>query len=165
MVSSLAFIAVLALFQASDSAVTIARAAIAPLTDSVELRDAGFFPSGCGAGTRDLTPFQGQHWLSIGRFANNSPINLARPTLMIYLPVADSLIPIGVAYTRRIPLDSAAPPDLTQLGGKPVEWHTHVVCRAIPGEGQVIADGVDDCKSRGGTPAPNRITMAHVWTV
>jgi hypothetical protein len=151
--------------QSPDSAVLAAREAIRPLTDSIALRDAGFFPIGFGAGTRDLTPFQGQHWLSIGRFGNNQPVNIAKPTFAIYLPVGDSLIPVGVAHTRRIPIDAPAPTDLTELGGKPVEWHTHVVCRAIPGEGQVITDGVEDCTSRGGTLPPNRITMAHVWTV
>ena len=163
--SPLALLLSLALQQSPDSAIERSRAAIQPLTDSTALRDAGFFPIGFGAGTRDLTPFQGQHWLSIGRFANNQPVNLSKPTFMIYLPIGDSMVPVGVAHTRRVPLDSAAPPDITELGGKPVEWHTHVICRAIPGEGQVIADGVEDCKTRGGTPAPNRILMVHIWTV
>ncbi len=148
--------------QSTDSAVTRAKEAIKPLVDSVALRDAGFFPIGFGVGTRDLTPFQGQHWLSLGRFANNQPVTLTRPTFMMYLPVNDSLIPIGVAYSRRIPVDSAQP---TDLAGAPAEWHNHVICRAIPGEGQVITDGVDDCKARGGTPPPNQISMVHVWIV
>jgi hypothetical protein len=148
--------------QGPDSAVVVAKAAIKPLVDSVALRDAGFFPIGFGAGTRDLTPFQGQHWISLGRFANNQPVSLERPTFMMYLPVNDSLVPIGVAYSRRVARDSAAAPE---LAGKPVEWHDHIFCRAIPGEGQVLADGVEDCKVRGGTPAPNRINMVHVWTV
>ena len=151
--------------QSPDSAIIRARDALQPMTDSIALRDAGYFPIGFGAGTRDLTPFQGQHWISLGRFANNLAVNLSKPTFMIVLPVHDSLIPVGVAHTRRIPIDSAAPKDLTELGGKPVEWHTHVVCRTIPGEGQAIADGVEDCQARGGTPGLNRITMAHVWTV
>jgi hypothetical protein len=155
----------LALQQTPDSAIVRARTAIQPLADSTLLRDAGFFPIGFGAGTRDLSPFQGQHWISIGRFANNLPVNASKPTFMIYLPVGDSMVPVGVAHTRRVPIDSAAPADLAGLTGKTTDWHTHVVCRAIPGEGQVIADGVDDCKTRGGTPAPNRILMVHVWTV
>jgi hypothetical protein len=152
----------LALQQAPDSTVERAREAIKPLTDSVALRDAGFFAIGFGAGTRDLTPFQGQHWLSVGRFFNNQPVNLAKPTFMMYLPVGDSLIPIGVAHTHRIAADSSLP---TALGGRPAEWHSHILCRAIPGEGQALADGVDDCKARGGNPAPNQISMVHVWTI
>jgi len=152
----------LAVQQGTDSTLTRAKEAIKPLVDSVALRDAGFFPIGFGAGTRDLTPFQGQHWLSLGRFANNQPVSLTRPTFMMYLPVNDSLIPIGVAYSRRIPVDSAQP---TDLAGTPAEWHSHVICRAIPGEGQVITDGVEDCKARGGTAPPNQISMVHVWTV
>src|SRR5437763_13117343 len=99
----------LAFQQGGDSALTHAKDAIRPLTDSVALRDAGFFAIGFGAGTRDLTPFQGQHWISLGRFANNQPVNLSKPTFMMYLPMGDSLTQIGVAHTRRIAADSAKP--------------------------------------------------------
>jgi hypothetical protein len=159
----IAFVLSLAVQQAppADSAVARAREALKPLTDSVALRDAGYFPIGFGAGTRDLTPFQGQHWVSLGRFVNNL-VNLSRPTFMMYLPVNDSLIPIGVAHTQRMKADSSPP---TALAGTPALWHVHIFCRAIPGEGQALADGADDCKNRGGTPAPNMITMVHVWTI
>jgi hypothetical protein len=145
-----------------DSVVTRARAALRPLTDSVALRNAGYVPIGFGAGTRDLTPFQGQHWIEIGRFLINPPVDLGRPNFAIFLPVGDSLIPVGVAYSRRIPADSAPP---TEIAGTPAPWHAHAFCRAIPGEGNVLADGPDDCRARGGTPAPNQITMVHAWTV
>jgi hypothetical protein len=162
MVTSIAILALVVVQQQSDSAIARAREVMLPLKDSMSLRDAGFFAIGFGAGTRDLTPFQGQHWVSIGRFVNNQPVSLSRPTFVMYLPVRDSLIPIGVAYSRRIRADSAPP---TDLAGTPVEWHSHVFCRGIPGEGQSLADGLDDCTARGGTPAPNQITMVHVWTV
>jgi hypothetical protein len=146
----------------SDSAVTRAREAITPMTDSVALRDAGYFAIGFGAGQRDLTPFQGQHWLSVGRWLNNRPVDLLRPTFMMYLPIDGKLVPIGVAHSLRISADSGMP---TTLAGVPVEWHSHVFCRAVPGEGQALADGVEDCKARGGNPAPNQLSMVHVWTV
>src|SRR5437867_2346104 len=93
----------------SDSAVARARDAITPLTDSVALHGAGYFAIGFGAGQRDLTPFQGQHWVSVRAFFNNPAVSLSRPTFMMYLPVDDKLVPIGVAHTLRIAADSAMP--------------------------------------------------------
>src|SRR5690349_21509281 len=145
-----------------DSVVARAREALRTLADSAALHAAGYFPIGFGAGTRDLTPFQGQHWIDLGRFLTNPPVLLSRPNFAIYLPVGDSLIPVGVAYSRRIPADSAQP---TEIAGTPAGWHAHAFCRGIPGEGNVLADGPDDCRARGGTPAPNQITMVHAWTV
>ncbi len=80
----------------------------------------------------------------------------------MYLPVHDSLIPVGVAYSRRI---SQTAPTPTGLAGTPAEWHTHVFCRNVPGENTVLADGVEDCRDRGGTPTPNQIAMVHTWIV
>lgn len=142
--------------------VSQATEAITPLRDSLALHKAGYFAIGFGGGVKDLTPFQGQHWLQTVRFMANPPVDLARPNFMMYLPVGDSLIPIGVAYTRRAPTDSALP---TDLAGTPAEWHTHIFCRNAPGEGTVLADGLDDCKARGGVPAPNQIAMVHTWTI
>ena len=48
--------------QHADSIVQRASQAIAPLRDTVALRDAGFNVIGVATGSRDLTPFQGQHW-------------------------------------------------------------------------------------------------------
>ena len=160
--ASLALVLALATQQGNDSVVARAREAIRPLTDSIVLHDAGYFAIGFGAGTRDLTPFQGQHWISLGLFFTNPPVDLSKPTFMMYLPVGDSLVPIGVAYMRRINAAAALP---TDLAGTPAEWHSHAFCNNVPGEGRALADGVDDCKARGGTPTPNQIAMVHTWTV
>ena len=147
--------------QATDSNVARAAAALRPLVDSVSLAKSGYMPLAFGP-VRDLTPFQGQHWLDLLRIAANAPVDLTRPTFVMYLPVHDSLIPIGVAYTRRIAQSSPVP---TTIGGVNAEWHTHVFCRNVPGEGVVLADGTEDCKDRGGVPMPNQIAMVHTWTV
>ena len=161
-VPSFALVLSLASQQGTDSVVARAKEAIRPLTDSIVLHNAGYFPIGFGGGVRDLTPFQGQHWISLSLFFTNPPVDLSKPTFMMYLPVGDSLIPIGVAYIRRI---SGSVPLPADLAGTPTEWHSHAFCRSIPGEGQALADGPDDCKARGGTPAPNQIAMVHTWTV
>jgi hypothetical protein len=148
--------------QPQDSVITHARDAIKPLGDSATLHKAGYFAIGFGGAVKDLSPFQGQHWLAVRQFLTNQPLALDKPTFMMYLPIRDSLIPIGVAYTKRVVANSPSP---TEIGGVTAEWHLHVVCRGIPGEGQVIADGLEDCLSRGGDPGPNQITMVHAWTV
>ena len=147
--------------QGTDSIVARATEAVRPLTDSASLRKSGFLPLAFGP-VRDLTPFQGQHWLHPIRVAMNAPVDLAQPTFIMYLPVRDSLIPVGVAYSTRIGPTVPAP---STLAGIPAEWHTHVFCRNVPGEGRVLADGTDDCKDRGGTPTPQQIAMVHTWTI
>jgi hypothetical protein len=147
--------------QHSDSIVARATVAIAALKDTVALRSAGFSVIGVATGSKDLTPFQGQHWISFGRFIANEPTDLAKPTFVMYLPRGDSLVPIGVAYARRI-LERSVP---TELAGTPAEWHLHAVCRGVPGEGTVLADGREDCVARGGTPAGANIAMVHAWTI
>jgi len=151
--------------QSPDSLVARAQRAINPLTDSASLHGAGFTPLAFGP-MRDLTPFQGQHWLSLPRIAGmamtNSPVDIDSPTFMMYLPINGKLIPVGVAYTKRIGGQMAAP---TTFGGMPAMWHTHMFCRNVPGEGQVLADGLDDCTDRGGQPTRNQIAMIHTWTI
>jgi hypothetical protein len=56
-------------------------------------------------------------------------------------------------------------PSPAEIGGIPAEWHVHIFCSGIPGQGQLLADGVQDCLVRGGNPAPNQITMVHAWTI
>ena len=158
---ALALVLSLVAQQGSDTVVARAQAAMKPLVDSVALSKAGYMPLRFGP-VKDLTPFQGQHWLSIVRIAANQPVDLSQPTFMMFLPVRDSLIPVGVAYTRRIGGNLPVPTDLV---GTPTEWHTHVFCRGVPGEGQVLADGIEDCKSRGGTPTQNQLAMVHTWIV
>jgi hypothetical protein len=151
--------------QNPDSLVARAQRAIRPLTDSASLRAAGFTPLAFGP-VRDLTPFQGQHWLSLPRIAGmaltNAPVDIDNPTFMMYLPIDGKLIPVGVAYTERIG-GRVAPP--TTFGGAPAMWHTHMFCRNVPGEGQVLSDGLEDCTDRGGQPTRNQIAMIHTWTV
>lgn len=163
MISSILTAALIAgMQQAPDSVIGYAKRAIAPLTDSVTLHKAGYFAIGFGGAVKDLSPFQGQHWLAVKAFLTNQPLSLDKPNFTMYLPVGDSLIPIGVAYTKRVAANTPSP---TDIGGVAAEWHVHVVCRGIPGEGQVIADGVEDCLTRGGDPGPNQISMVHAWTV
>jgi hypothetical protein len=148
--------------QGAAAIVSRANDAIGPLRDSLALHKAGYFAIGFGGGVKDLTPFQGQHWVQVAKFLANPPVDITKPNFMMYLPLGDSLVPIGVAYTRRAAADSALP---TELGGTPAEWHTHIFCRGALGEGNVLADGVEDCKARSGTPAPNQIAMVHTWTI
>jgi hypothetical protein len=147
---------------APDSVIARAMEAIRPLTDTATLRKAGFGAIGFGGGAKDLSPFQGQHWVQVRQFLANQPVSLDKPNLMMYLPVGDSLVPIGVAYTKRVPANTPSP---TDIGGIPAGWHVHIFCTGIPGQGQLLADGVTDCLERGGNPAPNQITMVHAWTV
>jgi len=146
----------------ADSVVSVARQAIGTLRHPDSLRKASWNALGFGGGVKDLSPFQGQHWIHGPRFAMNQPVVLSQPNFLMYLALGDSLVPVGVAYTNRIPADAAMPDSLV---GSPAEWHSHVFCRGIPGEGQVLADGIEDCTQRGGLPAPNKIAMIHTWTV
>jgi hypothetical protein len=148
--------------QAPDSIIARATSAITPLSDSATLHKAGYFAIGFGGAAKDLSPFQGQHWVQIRRFLTNQPIVLDTPSIMMYLPVRDTLIPIGVAYLKRVVANTPSP---TEIAGVQAEWHVHIFCRGIPGQGQLLADGVQDCLERGGDPAPNQITMVHAWTV
>lgn len=162
MPSMFAMLLAVSMQQEQDSVIRYAKDAITPLTDTASLHKAGYFAIGFGGAAKDLSPFQGQHWLAVKPFLTNEPLSLAKPMIVMYLPVRDSLIPIGVAYTKRVVAKTPSP---TEIGGIPAEWHVHVICRGIPGEGQVLADGVQDCLSRGGDPGPNQITMVHAWTV
>lgn len=165
MTSLLPLFLALSLQQSPDSLVARASKVIAPLTDSAALHAAGFTPLAFGP-VRDLTPFQGQHWLSLGRMVamamRNEPVDIDSPTFLMYLPVDGKLTPVGVAYTVRIGGQMRPP---TTLGGLPAMWHTHMFCRNVPGEGQVLADGLEDCTDRGGTPTRNQIAMIHTWTI
>src|SRR5262245_26823348 len=148
--------------QGSDSVIAYARQALKPLPDTAALKKAGFGAIGFGGSVKDLSPFQGQHWLAVRQFLTDTTLSLEKPTIVMYLPVNDTLIPIGVAYLKRVAANSPSP---TEIGGIPAEWHVHIICRGIPGEGQVLADGVEDCLTRGGDPGPRQITMVHAWTV
>lgn len=157
-----AAVAVPSAAQKPDSVVARARAAINLLHDSASLTKAGYGAIGFGVGVKDLSPFQGQHWIQMARFLVNPPTDLNNPEFMMYIPIGDSLIPVGVAYTHRVPAGAALP---TEIGGTPAEWHSHVFCRNLPGEGNALADGPEDCKVRGGVSARTQIAMVHAWTV
>ena len=92
----------------------------------------------------------------------NEPVDIDSPTFLMLLPVNGRLTPVGVAYTVRIGGQMQPP---TSLGGLPAMWHTHMFCRNVPGEGQVLADGLEDCTDRGGMPTRNQIAMVHTWTI
>jgi hypothetical protein len=165
MTSLLPILLAFSLQQSPDSLVARANRVIAPLTDSASLAHAGFTPLAFGP-VRDLTPFQGQHWLSVPRIAAmamaNAPVDVDAPTFLMYLPLNGKLTPVGVAYTIRINGRAAAP---TEFEGRPAMWHTHMFCRNVPGEGQVLSDGLEDCTDRGGRPTQNQIAMIHTWTI
>jgi hypothetical protein len=165
MTSLLAFLVAITLQQSPDSIVARAARMIKPLTDSASLQHAGFTPLAFGP-VRDLTPFQGQHWLSLSRMLTmamrKEPVDIDSPTFLMFLPVNGTLMPVGVAYTERISSQVAAP---TEFAGMPAMWHTHMFCRQVPGEGQVLADGLEDCIDRGGRPTQNQIAMIHTWTI
>ena len=146
----------------ADSIVAAAKGAIGTLRDSASLRQAGWNAIGFGGGVKDLSPFQGQHWIAFPRFIANQPTDISQPSFLMYLALRDSMIPIGVAYTRRVPADATMP---DSLAGAAAEWHTHIMCRQIPGEGNALADGVEDCQQRGGTPNNIKIAMIHTWTI
>lgn len=154
----------------ADSIVAIARQAIGSLRTADSLRAARWNALGFGGGVKDLSPFQGQHWINGPRFftAALAPgqqfptVDLSQPQFLMYLALGDSLVPIGVAYTKRIATGMPLP---DSLAGTAAEWHSHVFCTRVPGEGNVLADGPDDCAQRGGTAAPNQIAMIHTWTV
>jgi hypothetical protein len=151
--------------QSPDSIVARAEKAIAPLTDSISLAQKGFMPLAFGP-VRDLTPFQGQHWLSIERVLqmamSKDTVDYDHPQFLMYLPLNGKLTPVGVAYTKRISGTASAP---TTFAGAPAMWHTHMFCRNVPGEGQVLSDGLGDCQDRGGQPTRNQIAMIHTWTI
>jgi hypothetical protein len=92
----------------------------------------------------------------------NAPVDIDNPQFLMYLPVNGTLTPVGVAYVKRIGGQMAAP---TTFAGAPAMWHTHMFCRNVPGEGQVLADGLEDCTDRGGQPTRNQIAMIHTWTI
>ena len=154
----------------TDSIVAVAKAAMGTLRHPDSLRKNQWNALGFGGGVKDLTPFQGQHWINFPRFNTPPvpagqpfpPIDVSQPQFLMYLAVSDSLIPIGVAYTKRIGAGASLP---DSLAGAPAEWHSHIFCLRIPGEGNVLADGPEDCAQRGGSAAPNQIAMIHTWTV
>src|SRR5215211_4231172 len=112
--------------QSADSVIAYARQTLAPLSDTATLHKAGYFAIGFGGGTKDLSPFQGQHWLQVKQFLANAPIELPKPTITMFLPVRDTMIPIGVAHLKRVVANTPSP---THIADVEAEWHVHVICR------------------------------------
>ncbi len=128
--------------------------------DTSAARARGFGPLRIGQ-VSDLTPFQGQHWLHPWRVFSGSP-DLDSPSFVMFVPIDGTWRPAGMAYSRRMMPGAPVPDD---LGGAKAPWHVHQPCAVVPGEGEALADGVDDCRARGGAPRPPEIAMVHAWTV
>ena len=149
-----------ALQQAADSVVAHAKQVAAHFADTSAARAQGFLRLQVGP-IVDLTPFQGQHWLHSWRVFGGSP-DVDSPSFVMFVPVGASWRPVGVAYSRRIDQAASIPGD---LAGAKVPWHVHQPCIVIPGEGEALADGEEDCRARGGVPRQRAIAMVHAWTV
>ena len=145
--------------QTTDSTLAIARTVLARLSDTGAARAAGYEPLVLGP-VADLGPFQGQHWINY-RLLMEPQIDLDAPAFLMFVPRNGTWVPVGVAYgfnaRRSVPMPSG-------LAGYDVEWHEHQMCLGVPGEGPVLADGLDDCRRRGGTATGRRTSMVHVWT-
>lgn len=128
--------------------------------DTGAVRARGFGPLQVG-GVFDLTPFQGQHWLHPWRVFSGSP-DLDSPSFVMFVPIGGIWRPAGLAYSRPITTGTPVPVD---LGGAKAPWHLHQPCAVVPGEGEALADGEEDCRARGGAPRPPAIAMVHAWTM
>ncbi len=155
----LALSAVLPQGAPADTVIAKATAATTALADTAAARMAGFVPLALGR-VQDLSPFQGQHWIHRGRVMGDARQPEA-PSFAMFIPVAGAWQAVGVAYSSRIGHDQPVP---TDLDGLTTPWHLHQMCLGVPGEGPTLADGVDDCRARGGTPTPRQIAMVHAWT-
>jgi hypothetical protein len=146
--------------QSSDTVMARAKRVAARLADTSVARAEGFGPLQVGR-ISDLTPFQGQHWLHRWWVFNGSP-DLNSPSFVMFVPIAGGWQPAGLAYSRRLTRGAPVPQD---LGGSAAPWHLHQPCAVIPGEGEALADGEEDCLARGGAPIQPEIAMVHAWTV
>jgi len=144
----------------SDSVLARAKQVAARYADTSAVRAQGFQPLQVGR-ILDLTPFQGQHWLHSWRVFGGSP-DLDSPSFVMFAPVNGSWRAAGVAYSRRITGAAPVPDD---LAGAKAPWHVHQPCIVVPGEGEALADGEEDCRARGGAPRQPEIAMVHAWTV
>ena len=139
--------------------VQLAREAIEHISDTASARDAGFVALDFGD-LEDLSPFQGQHWIHPWRLRNAGD-HFGGPSFIMFVPMHGVLRIVGIAYSRQIGHDEEVP---QTLGDVHAPWHLHQMCFGIPGEGTLLADGVADCRERGGRPTPMQTSMVHVWT-
>jgi hypothetical protein len=145
--------------QVADSVARRAAAVAAAIPDTGAARAAGFARLGFGRVT-DLSPFQGQHWVHRARLLSNTR-GLDQPSFVMFVPVGEEWRRVGLAYSERIGHGDPTPSDLAGLS---TPWHLHQLCLDVPGEGGALADGVDDCRARGGRPTPRQLAMVHAWT-
>ncbi len=110
----------------------------------------------------DLNPFAGEHWIQ-ERYNRTRTLDLAHPAYLMYYPHIgpDSLLLVGVGYTVALPAGESPPPGFDSEEDR---WHIHLPCQNIPGIRTTLAEGIDDCRSLGGTHGPMGIAMVHVWT-
>jgi hypothetical protein len=145
----------------ADTVLAAARRAVAGLDDTAAVRAAGYRPIG-EMGIPDGLPFQGLHWM-INPGDTLRDVPLARPQFIMFGQVKGALTRVGVAYAAQVRLDE---PPVVGLGGDPAAaWHDHFWCDSVPEapRGFLVNDRTG-CTSRGGTLAPRRTTMVHVWT-
>jgi len=142
-----------------DSILAVVRQTTALFADTARARAAGFIPLKI-RGIGDRTPFQGEHWLMMRRILTGDS-TLTQPPFVMYANVGGTLQLVGVAYAEQIGHEEPTPHG---LAGQEAEWHLHQTCVRIPGEGFALAEGVDDCLARGGTPTPRPIALVHVWS-
>jgi hypothetical protein len=143
----------------SDSILAVVRQTTSLFKDTAQARVAGYQPLNLNR-VGDRTPFQGEHWLMMRRIVTGDS-TLTEPPFIMFAQVNGKLELVGVAYSERIGHDEPTPHG---LAGQEAEWHLHQTCLNIPGEGFALADGVDDCRERGGQPTPRQIAMVHVWS-
>jgi len=158
MIDNLMFLLVLQ-SPAADPTWARIRDVAAAYPDTAAARAAGFAPLARGD-IQDLSPFQGQHWLRLDRVLRHDS-EVDAPSFVMFVPVGGVMKPVGVAYSVRIGHEESPP---AELDGSRAPWHLHQLCFQIPGEGRALAEGVDDCRARGGTPTPRQLAMVHAWT-
>jgi len=149
---------------AVERVLAAARKAVAPISDTVAARAAGYRPIE-ELGIPDRNPFQGQHWFSRARSDTLPDVSLDAPSFVMFSPVNGTLQRIAVAYAARLRLESPTPEGLGSDSS--AMWHVHVLCHFRSPSGRPIVDQVPDtavCRTRGGEPQPRKTVMIHVWT-
>ena len=147
---------------AADSVLAAARRSVDKLADTAATRSAGFVPIE-EIPILDRTPFQGQHWFHESRSDTLPNVPLGTPAFVMFSPVNGVIKRVGIAYSARLLPGTATPVGLAS--DRSAAWHEHFICEDIPGRpGPAVVANDDACRSRGGTPAPRRTVMVHVWT-
>jgi hypothetical protein len=145
-----------------DEVLAAARRAVAQLGDTGAVRAAGYRPI-TEMRIPDGLPFQGWHWRLPPRDTGPN-VALDPPSFIMFGLVNGVPARIGVAYSTALLLDAPAP---AGLGDDPTaKWHDHYWCVGVPSSppaGFLVNDR-SVCETLGGTLAPRRTAMVHVWT-